>query len=325
MMMRRALMNKTINLFNGRDLINRVSAGEQNRLDVDSSLSIYFGLNDRGFMRLSFLSIQKPPKLESTKNIEIHQGPDKTKIFWTNFDLVVSDQQNVFLSFCDNLVQSVAYTSTEDQAFSALRKQYAKWKSLFKILKDDAVPRELIQGIYGELFFLKNYMIPKYGVERSVKSWSGADITSKDFSIDTLWFEIKTIGTKSTSVKISSLTQLSSNYNGFLVINKVEKMADEYKGKDCCIEELFNDIRSQINDDNLESSFFEKLSGLGISLSDKAMKMKFSVKSTSHYLVDQTFPRLTEKNIPFSEIVNAEYSLDVESLKKHEVLINDSP
>lgn len=323
MMKMRAQMIKTTNYFNENDLLGQISAGEQNRLDVNSPFSIYFGLNDRGCMRLSFLSLLKPPKLESTSNIEIHQGPDKTKIYWTNFDLVISEQQNVFLSFCDNLIQSIAYTLTEEQAFAALRRQYAKWRSLFKASKENDVSRELIQGTYGELFFLKNFMIPKYGIERSVRSWSGADITSKDFSIDTTWYEVKSIGTKSATVKISSLTQLSSEYNGYLVIHKVEKMSEEYDDKDCCIKNLFNEIRSLIKDDNLESLFFEKLSGLGIALSDKAMKMKFSVKLSSYYLVDDFFPRLTEKNIPFSEVVDAEYSLNVESLKKYETQIYD--
>lgn len=298
-------------------------SGEQKKVDVDSPLSIFYGLNSKGFQRVSFLSISRPPKLESTTNIEISQGSDTTKMYWTHFDLVSVEQQNVFLTFCENLIQSVVYSTSEEQAFISLRRQYAKWRSLFKNAKKDVLDKDLIQGTFGELYFLKNFMIPQYGVEKSVKSWSGADGASKDFSVETLWYEIKTIGMKSSSVKISSLAQLSSNYDGFLVVNKVERMAEEYEGLDCCIKDIFDYVRLNLNDENLESLFFEKLSGLGIMVSDRAMNMKFSVKSTSCFLVNDDFPRLTQENVPYKDIVDAQYYLSIESLKQYEVVLHD--
>lgn len=297
--------------------------GEQKKFNVNSPLAVYFGYNNSGQLRLSFLSTTKPPKLEPTKYINIVQGPDKTGSFWLCFDVLLPDQENVFAAFCENIVSSISYTVTEEQAYLAIRRQYAKWKALFRNSSGVIFSKEYIQGFFGELFFLSRFMIGKYGVERAIKSWSGVDGTSKDFSIDANWYELKTIGAKSPVVQISSISQLDSDNEGFLVINKVETMSDEYDGADCCIKSLFNSISDQIKDEELETIFGEKMASTNIFSNDKAVNMKFAVQSTTFYKVDDDFPRLTRKNVGFSEINDVQYSLSVESLKKYEMNLND--
>lgn len=297
--------------------------GEQKKFNVNSPLAVYFGYNNNGQLRLSFLSTTKPPKLEPTKYINIVQGPDKTGAFWLCFDVLLPDQENVFVAFCENIVDSISYTITEEQAYLAIRRQYAKWKTLFRNSSGLILSKEYVQGLFGEMFFLSRYMIEKYGVERAVKSWSGVDGTSKDFSIGTSWYELKTIGAKSPIVQISSILQLDSDNEGFLVINKVETMSDEYDGVDCCVKSLFNSILNQIKDEELEMIFMEKIASTNIFSSEKAVNMKFMVLTTSFYKVSDDFPRLTRSNIVFSEINDVQYSLSVESLKKYEVNLND--
>lgn len=297
--------------------------GEQKKFNTNSPLAAYFGYNNNGQLRLSFLSTTKPPKLEPTKYINIVQGPDATGTFWLCFDVLLPDQENVFGAFCENIVNSISYAVTEEQAYLAIRRQYAKWKALFRSSSSVIFSKEYIQGLFGELLFLSRFMIGKYGIERAIKSWSGVDGTSKDFSIETSWYELKTIGTKSPIVQISSISQLDSDSEGRLVINKVETMSDEYDCADCCIKSLFNSISNQINDEELETIFAEKIASTNIFTNDKAVNMKFAVQSMTFYKVDSDFPRLTRRNVGFSEINDVQYSLSVESLKKYEVNPND--
>lgn len=313
-------MNNVLNVLN---TLRNQNAGDQKRIDVDSPLSVLFGVNKNGQLRLSFLSTSKPPKFESTKNIEIIQGPDPTATYWLNFDLLISEQENVFIAFCENIVEAIAYTTTEEQSFIALKKRYARWKSLFKNPAIAEPPKEVVQGVYGELYFLEKYMIPKFGINRAIKAWAGSEGMSKDFSIDSMWYEIKTIGNKSPVVTISSFAQLDSENEGRLVINRIEQMSDEYSSNDDCIKKLFDLIRAQINDDSVESDFFEKMSLSGVTQSDKAMERKFSMHSTYFYKVDEAFPRLTRRNVAFQEICDAKYSLSVDALKKYEVNSDD--
>lgn len=85
-------------------------------------------------------------------------------------------------------------------------------------------------GLIGELLFLKDQLSKSIGFSEALKSWSGQELTHKDFSYGDTWTEVKTIRRSSQSVRISSLEQLDSEYDGELAVYALEKMSPEYKG-----------------------------------------------------------------------------------------------
>lgn len=287
------------------------------KLSVDSPLGAFFGFSLDGKIRFAISSTIEPCKFESTKNILTSYAKDSLGIYWSYFDLCDNCQKMVFLSFVRNLIDSVLYCVTENQALLSLKKRYATWKMLFKKVPTSGISSEEIQGAYGELFFLKHIMIPKYGIECAVRSWSGPDKKSKDFSVNNKWFEIKTIGANASTVRISSLSQLSSNEIGKLVVIKVESMSEEYRSEDSCIAVLFEDIRKSINDEAVEELFFNKVSATGVIASDDAMNKRFCVKDICKYIVDEKFPKITDATKPFDEICAVEYELSLGALRKY--------
>ena len=291
--------------------------GEQKRLDIESSISIYFGYSQEGFIRLSFLSTIKPFKVESTANLLVSYNDDPTGTFWSHFDLVERNQEIVFLSFVNNLIESAAYCITEEQALRAIKQRFITWKTLFKKNVVTSLPNTIVQGVYGELLFLYNYMIPHYGVEHSIMAWAGPEGKSKDFAIDDCWFEIKTIGANTSKVHISSLSQLSSEYPGKLVVIKVEALADQYDGDSSCIADLFEKIKDKIKSEAVENVFYSKLALTGVMQSSEAMNLKFKQKEEYHYIVDEAFPKITEKTKPYHEICDVEYDLSLHALDKY--------
>ena len=292
-------------------------AGNQKRLSVDSALGVYFGLSPEGAPRLSFMSKDKAPKLESTKTLKISQGAESDTVYWTCFDLLQNEAKKVYFTFCATLIDAVTGVTSEKAALQAMKKRYLAWKTMFRREIKAKIPTEVLQGLYGELYFLLHHMIPLYGTERSINAWSGPDNKSKDFAIDSTWYEIKTIGANATEVHISSLAQLSSSYDGHLVIIRVESMADEFDSTEDSIGKLLTAILSIITDETTESLFLSKLSAFGFDSSDNSFNSKFDVKMLGLYLVNDAFPRLTEKDINFPEMTNVQYSLNVSALKKY--------
>lgn len=292
-------------------------AGNQKRLSVDSALGVYFGLSPEGMPRLSFMSKDKAPKLESTKTLKISQGAESDGVYWTCFDLMHNETRKVYFTFCTTLIDAVTGILSEKEALQAMKKRYLAWKTMFRREIKTSIPMEVLQGLYGELYFLYHKMIPLYGVERGINAWSGPDNKSKDFAIDSTWYEIKTIGANATDVHISSLAQLSSSYDGHLAIIRVEAMADEFNENEDCIGKLLTSILSVITDEGTESVFLSKLSAFGFDSSDSSFNAKFDVKTLGVYNVNDKFPRLTERDINFPEMTNVQYSLNVSSLKKY--------
>ncbi len=292
------------------------SLEHQKKIELNSTLSVFYGINKDGLLRLAFLSTIEPPKIESTKMLRVTQGKEKDKTYWTSFDLLHKDAQKVFFSFCSNLIESISGIDDEQLALDALKKRYIAWKQMFKMNSNDKITKEELQGLYGELYFLKNFMIKKYGVNDAVKAWGGPDSNSKDFAVGTEWYEIKTAGAKSPTITISSLVQLSSEYDGRLIIIRVEPMSKVFTNGESSVCEIFEYIMDQITDEITEYTFLNKMSKYKFDMTDEYFNAKFNVKSLKKYIVDEHFPKLTRENIIHDEIWEASYQLLINSLEK---------
>jgi hypothetical protein len=301
----------------GKEMFEAISyeMGSQKLIDVESALKVYYGISNEGNPRLSFLSTVPPPKMDSTKLLKVVQGKESERVYWTNFDLLESTAKQVFYSFCSDLVNAVDGINDEKKALVYLKNRFHIWKSLFK--KSNAViSAELIKGLFGELYFLDTTLAEKYGITDAIRSWSGTDGTTKDFSKDSDWFEIKAVSTSSVSVKISSVAQLSSEIPGHLVIVKLESMSPVFANGKSSIGELFHRILKRIDTDETKELFLSRIHTYGISLTDECCSEKFNVVSAQSYLVDDIFPRLLESDIKHKEICKVSYELIINSLER---------
>ena len=297
-------------------LTNELS-GNQKKLNIHSVIGVYYGLSKDGNYRIAFLSSSVAPKIESTKMLRVTQGEEAANTYWTCFDLLQHDAKKVFFTFCANLIDAVTDIYDEQKALYALKKRYITWKTMFRRDSANKLSREVLQGLFGELYFMKKYMLNRFGAAVAVQAWSGPDFKSKDYAVDTEWFEVKTVGANTTTVHISSLAQLSSDHDGHLIVVKAEAMSDQFSNGESSIEELFNYIFAQINDETAEGIFLSKLSAFGFDSSDESFMSKFDVKSMTSYKVSGDFPRLTEKDITRPEICDVSYSLIINSLKDY--------
>ena len=297
-------------------LTNELS-GNQKKLNIHSVIGVYYGLSKDGNYRIAFLSSSVAPKIESTKMLRVTQGEEAANTYWTCFDLLQHDAKKVFFTFCANLIDAVTDIYDEQKALYALKKRYITWKTMFRRDSANKLSREVLQGLFGELYFMKKYMLDRFGAAVAVQAWSGPDFRSKDYAVDTEWFEVKAVGANTSTVHISSLAQLSSDHDGHLIVIKAEAMSDQFSNGESSIGELFDYIFAQINDETAEGIFLSKLSAFGFDSSDESFMSKFDVKSMTAYKVSGDFPRLTEKDIARPEICDVSYSLIINSLKDY--------
>ena len=297
-------------------LTNELS-GNQKKLNIHSVIGVYYGLSKDGNYRIAFLSSSVAPKIESTKMLRVTQGEEAANTYWTCLDLLQHDAKKVFFTFCANLIDAVTDIYDEQKALYALKKRYITWKTMFRRDSSNKLSKEVLQGLFGELYFMKKYMLDRFGAAVAVQAWSGPDFKSKDYAVDAEWFEVKTVGANTSTVHISSLAQLSSDHDGHLIVIKAEAMSDQFSNGESSIGELFDYIFAQINDETAEGIFLSKLSAFGFDSSDESFMSKFDVKSMTSYKVSGDFPRLTEKDITRPEICDVSYSLIINSLKDY--------
>lgn len=290
--------------------------GEQRQLKIESPIEVFYGVSHDGYLRLAFLCKIQPPLLKSTKVLRIVEGPEGPKVYWLCFDLLNNEVKSAFFAFCKNMLEVAAGSSNESEALVKLKRRYLSWGILFKNASSSAIDKEKVQGLFGELYFLKNFMMKKYGVERAISAWGGAESTSKDFAVNTDWYEVKTVGVLSPSVTISSLTQLASTSPGRLAVIRVERMPTEFSNGQSSISEILTTLLTSIGDVAMETLLLEKVSSYGVSVADEAFALKFDVKKLKQYRVEPGFPRITPDDVPYPEIADVSYKIALAAIER---------
>lgn len=296
--------------------LNRNIKDSQYPINYKGAVRAYYGVNKDGLYRISFLSSKSPDIKGTTKNITIVQGSSNENNYWTCFDLKNDMLLSVFCTFGEDLISCILDEKDEHVALSRLRARFNTWLALFKKTRTPLSP-EKAKGLYGELYFLKNYLLPKHTPEEAIKCWSGPEKYSKDFAINNTWYEVKTISVGASVVKISSIQQLSSDVAGKLIVIRVEEMADTFDEDGSTINKLCQHIISLINDSETKDLFLIKLSEIGYDFCDDLGNKNYHVHKVEPYRVDDNFPALHERDITAEAINNVSYELILKMLKEY--------
>lgn len=302
-----------------KDLFSEMPMGildNQRKINVDAKINVYYGFNKNGGKRISFLSSCRPYTIESTKLIDVLQLSESENVYWTCFDLVDNNAESVYYSLIEDLIKSIIPCVDELSCLKEIKNRFLIWKKMLGRAVVNGMTEEKVRGIFGELYFLYNYLKPKYTLDSSVKAWGGPDGDSKDFTIDNQWYEVKAVGTSTNEVKITSLIQLDSDVAGDLAIVRIEAMSDAYEDGMSSLEDLVSLILREIDDQAAKDLFVGKLDKLKYTPLDNAVRMKFKAHSINLYLVDNDFPRITAKDIKYAEIDKVAYSIYIKAIEK---------
>lgn len=291
-------------------------SGNQRKIPVDSCLEVFFGFSFDGNLRLSFMSKKAPPAIESTTILHVVQGRENKDTYWTSFDLLNADLKEAYFSFCENLIESVIGVRDEAEGLNLLKRRFVTWKKLFQRASGNDVSKEKLMGIFGELKVLKEIVAPRFGVNTAIQAWGGPNMQSKDFTLKDTWYEVKTIGANADSIHISSLAQLSSDNVGHLAVVRAEAVSPEFGGKSSALIDIINEILLTVSDENIENLFIGKVQSLGIDVFGKENAYRFDVKSIKSYKIEDGFPRITEKNVPYSEITDVNYVISAAAINR---------
>lgn len=283
------------------------------RVDSDHPLELMLGLNQDGEKSIRYIGMFEPTKVKGTSLIDVKQfmlGEKKC----IQFSLKSLSSSDLFYKLCNDLIDS-SRDSSEASGYSFITSRFARWKKMF-VSRTGILTIEMIMGLMGELSFLKDYLIPKYGVHEAVQSWSAPETTVKDFSINDEWFEIKTVGSQSLTVNINSLQQLDSQLKGSLVVYYLERMSPTFKGitLNSLVEDLMKEIPS-VDDSDL---FATKITSLGYTYNDQYDEIVFEIKNRRQFIVDNNFPVIRKDMIP-AAVHNVKYELMISSLQEFEV------
>jgi hypothetical protein len=247
-----------------------------------------------------------------TATIEVGQfvKPEYNTI---RFSLKTDSMKGLFYVFCQDLIDQTRDLSNESLGYKAITDRYHQWKRLFVSSKKELLTEPQIMGLIGELLFLKGDLAKKFGLSKALYSWSGQELTHKDFSLDDTWFEVKTIGTGQQNIKISSLEQLDSNNCSEIIVIFIEKMSPTYRG--ISLNKLVLEVANLFDTLEDRDLFYSKVSLQGYEYNDYYDEYVFEKKDIVHYQVNDQFPKLTPKGLPHG-IIKASYEIALSDISE---------
>lgn len=283
----------------------------------ESPVGIYFGVKENGLPSMAIMTQHAPSVIESTQYLQVTQWSENNTVYWSKFDLELASAKTVFYSLCIDLIRASEGCDTDEQAMCEIKNKYIIWRKMFRKTQG-SMTEESYKGMFGELYFLKHYLWPKIGLYDAIRSWSGPDMTAKDYSYKENWYEVKTISTNSNSVSISSLTQLESARPGHLVIIRVEQMSSEFDEGDCYVGNIISDIMCNIDDEEVKELFVSKILSYGYDFGESEnIFHRYRVSNGILYLVDNNFPKITTYNVPYEEVIKVTYTLALDGIQKY--------
>lgn len=275
------------------------------RIDDEHILDLHIGLDEKGRKSIELRSMFKPVKVTGTSAIDVTQYT-KPEYNTIRFSLKDDDMSGLFYKFCEDIIEQTKDLKNEKDGYKAITTRFFQWKKMFVLSKNTFLTEPEIMGMIGEILFLRGPLADEIGLSEALKSWSGQELTHKDFSCSDKWYEVKTISRGNTMVRISSLEQLDSDKNGELIVYALEKMSPAYNG--ISLNKLILETRQMFLSADDADTFLAKVAMQGYEYNNYYDEFVFEASGLTRYKVTEQFPKLTHANVP-KEITKANYDL----------------
>lgn len=287
------------------------------RVNSTHPLDLYVGVDETGRWTLLLISEDPPLKAASSRMILVKSGRRPDRKWSLSFSLVEENYKDMFVLFCEDIVSSSACITNKKKATRFVSKRYIEWRVMLSNARGNLLSPEEIKGLLGEMYFLKDFLSVKYGMEKAAMAWTGPKRLSQDFIIDNTWFEVKTISSNRTDISISSIEQLDCTKDGELVVVRADKTSVTNTNA-VNLNVLYTSLMAALTDDDVKERFAMMLLRYGYyprpEYEDE--EYTFEIKTTAGYLVSSDFPCIRRAALPDS-ITEVKYSIALATIDSY--------
>jgi len=297
------------------------SSGIFKRLVVeDSAYPVFYGITtpEQHFCFIVQLPVEEMHRFErfpKTRgfNLITHIAGEELVKGNATLNVTASSAQynGVFKAIALDISKSVsAVTGAENKTLSLIRRLNL-WRSFFERQTEAGLSSTDQQGLYGELYFLRNHLLSlSVGAGRVLATWTGPDKRQHDFQLGKVAVEVKTSSQRThqkaiiTSEQQLDETLVSSLYLYWLCVVIVENDKNTLPA-------LVGDLRHLLNSTPEAAEFFEN-SLLASGYTDAEQNLyatrSYSVVKESIFEVKERFPRIRISELR-TGVSDVEYSI----------------
>ncbi len=240
------------------------------------------------------------PDLPASKGFELSISPlSPGRYGRTRLIFALSDPESldVFSSLADDIVRTLVGARDETDAVAQLVDRLRTWQEFLRRFGSQGMSREARRGLYGELVFLRDYLLKVLPGTEAVMAWTGPRRAPHDFQTSYGSVEVKTTAAATPhSFWVANIRQLDDVGVSALYLCVVR--VDESEGGEETLPEAIDRLRSalgasakQLDGPMINAGYIEAQRSLYES-------PRYSIRSPRFFHVGEGFPRLTESAIP---------------------------
>lgn len=218
--------------------------------------------------------------------------------------LVLSITDNRYLDIFSVLVSDIIdHVASQPDRQSSVKEFIARlirWQNFLKRHAPEGLSEEAQQGLYGELWFFRNYMLLNMDSVSAASAWVGPRRANQDFQLDRCAVEVKTTSAGSHQlIQITNIRQLDDT--GIEVLLLLHISLDIRLGGLQSLPELVYEIRTLLENQKVKalSIFNECLIDAGYLdiHENRYEELKYTIRNYDFFKVCQGFPRILESEL----------------------------
>jgi hypothetical protein len=305
-------------------------AGEQNvghgffrrKLHSDST-DIYLASNSSNglpavILEVDWINVPHDAEYPESKKFEVVRIPDqKEKKVEICLKLTDREYNDIFLILAEDLVRRVAGAPNEKKAVGIFINEIRRWQEFLKQYSSSGLSDSAQQGLYGELWCIKNLLSGKFVTAKSVSFWRGPDKAIHDFQIGAYSVETKTYaGSTHPKITISNMRQLDIEGSEHLYLAVL--VLDSRMSGTGTLPEMVQSIQNDLSDSAGALAEFEaKLAKYGYyeKHAEQYSQRGYTVLQILLYEVGDRFPRIIPSSLA-DGIGDVSYSVALSACKE---------
>lgn len=216
-----------------------------------------------------------------------------------NLVLVNNDFKDVFNSLVADVLSNILDETGTDRILNKYTDQLFKWQNLFERFNKPGLSPEEQRGLFGELYFLRKFLLNNEDLHGIVESWIGCEKQVRDFQSGSWSVEVKTSsGNNHQKVHISSERQLDTSNVKNLFLYHLSLEPKQNSGE--TLNDIVNSISEILQPDAFALKTYQgKLLEGGYFEHHKSLydMVGYVIRHEQFYEVKNEFPRIEEKYI----------------------------
>jgi hypothetical protein len=215
------------------------------------------------------------------------------------FKLLNFDHKDIFAVLCEDLILSIANETNEKKIIREVLNRFEKWKSLFNKIGLQGLKPEEQRGLFGELYFLRNFLIKENDYLSVITTWTGTEKQIRDFQSGTWAVEVKTTkGNNHQKVQISNERQLDTTNLEDLFLYHISIEQQQSSGE--TLNDILDSVSNILSEDTISlNKFKSKIYEAGYFDIHRILyeTLGYHIRQEVFYKVENDFPRIEENDI----------------------------